>query len=246
MQIVNGTESELGLAIEHRLRNKHNCNVISISKGRPQVQSEKSGSTTPEEDNNNIICDLTNSQECRKIIRELWGASGDNTGIDMVIICEVDNDESQNDDVGQRVETIGSNIQQMINVREMRQFLIQFNDGFNSFPFQLMINLVPKMMEQGNGKFVLVRNCRPPRHHQNGYAVASEYDNLLDQLLLSGPNTGDTPLRPNIDLVQVYCHGQPQTTTAEDMAGRVVNAIESGKSGIVDVSHSDFWTYFLR
>lgn len=105
---------------------------------------------------------------------------------------------------------------------------------------QLLINMVPKMIERGEGKFVLVRNCHLP-NHQNGYAATSEYGDLLEQLLESGTNSSVTP--PNVDLVQLYCPGQE---SPYETAGRVINAIESGKSGILDLSQGDFWNFLLR
>lgn len=97
----------------HRLRNDHNCNVISLSRG--------GGGRGQEED---IICDLTNNRECRTQIQEIW-----QDGIDLVINCEENEPEVEKEEsgkirmngnliqnVGQRVEEIGSNIQQMINV----------------------------------------------------------------------------------------------------------------------------------
>lgn len=114
LQIAGGSHSELSRAIVHRLRNEHKCTVISL-RSNCNDKLMKSG-PEEEEDRNSIICDLTNSIECRTQIQEVWLTQEDNcSGFDVVINCEVD--ESANGaDVGQRVEKIGSNIQQMINV----------------------------------------------------------------------------------------------------------------------------------
>lgn len=122
------------------------------------------------------------------------------------------------------------------------------NDNFDLF--QLLINVVPKMIDHGtSGKFALVRNCRPPRRQlqdENAFGVVAtgEYDDLLEQLLISAStNNGSREAeRPNIDLIQLYCHGG----RVEEVAASVVNAIESGKRGTVDISQSDLWTFLIR
>lgn len=111
----------------------------------------------------------------------------------------------------------------------------------------------------GSGKFVSVRNGRPPRDlRENGFRVASDYEELLEQLLLSGAaasasNDDHQREPPNIDLIQLYCPGangrqgeeETQWQSADEMARRVISAIESGKRGSWDLSQSDFWRILI-
>lgn len=92
--------------------------MISLSTGQPDLAQPQrtAAEIDTRQDNDTIICDLTNNQECRTQIHRIWQEDGT---IDLVINCEIEDLESsdQKQTVGQRVETIGSNIQQMINVR---------------------------------------------------------------------------------------------------------------------------------
>lgn len=106
------------------------------------------------------------------------------------------------------------------------------------------------MIDHGtSGKFALVRNCRPPRRQlQDGntfeMVATGEYDDLLEQLLISAStNNGSREAeRPNIELIQLYCHGKGNV---EEVAASLVNAIESGKRGTVHISQSDLWTFLI-
>lgn len=100
LQINSSSGSQLGQAISQLLRIKFNCVVICLSGGGGEGQREDKTTST---------CDLTNNQECRRLIQEHW-----NEGIDIVINCE----EDASADVAHRISAIGSNIQQIINVRE--------------------------------------------------------------------------------------------------------------------------------
>lgn len=63
-----------------------------------------------------FICDLTNNEELRLLLKRIWDEMN---GIDLVINCEIEDPKRCRLEIGQRVETIGSNIQLMINVREI-------------------------------------------------------------------------------------------------------------------------------
>lgn len=108
--------------------------------------------------------------------------------------------------------------------------------------FQLLIHLVPKMIERGSGVFVIVReDCHPPERSED--SGCCEYDELLGQLLSASPT------RSSIGLIKLYCpSGLHQSVEMEDTVDRIVGVLESGKmSGIVDLStKNELWAAVLR
>lgn len=104
------------------------------------------------------------------------------------------------------------------------------------------------MTDRGDGgKFVTVRNGHPPNHHHDQNGV---YHELVQELTLSS-STRDRDRLPIVDLVEVYCpHGggdeENHHVSAEELAGRVLRAIESGKSGTVEVTSGGFLTLLAR
>lgn len=122
----------------------------------------------------------------------------------------------------------------------------------NSFLFQLLNNLMPKMIESGfDGKFVTVRQCHPPCEFETGVIPDDGYGEFIDNLLLStsvnnNRNTAAAGQRsPNIETVQVYC---PRGDKHDDLAGRLLNAIESSNSGVIWVTRgaSGLWPLIIR
>lgn len=108
LQIANGGLSPLGQAIVRRLRDLHNCHVIWIAPN--DTKTNNSG----EDDGDVVNCDLTNSQESRRCLDEIWRRF--NGPVDLVIYLEEDTEDSIPVTVGERIGDIGMNIQQMINV----------------------------------------------------------------------------------------------------------------------------------
>lgn len=104
-----GDQIEIGGAIANRLRNDHNCSVISLKTVTSTSNRNLNGLCKGAEAED-IICDLTSSRDVRTQVQRIWEQLN---GIDLVINCE---GGAQDTDVGQRVTEIGSNIQQMINV----------------------------------------------------------------------------------------------------------------------------------
>lgn len=98
-QIISNGQSELGRAVACRLRTGYHCSVISLS-------TCARGATHQE-----IICDLTNNLEARHKLQELWDNS---SGVDLVVVFE---SQGRPGVVEETVQRIGTNIQQMINVR---------------------------------------------------------------------------------------------------------------------------------
>lgn len=77
--------------------------------GKEKVDVKKE--EEPGSPNANIICDLSNSEELRLLLKRLWDEAN---GIDLVINCQIEVNNCM--EIGQKVERIGSSIQLMINV----------------------------------------------------------------------------------------------------------------------------------
>lgn len=114
------------------------------------------------------------------------------------------------------------------------------------------MNVVPKMTERGgSGRFVLIKKRRRSIGHQSGYNYEGyEYRKLLNQLVVAAGdnNLRGTQLPPsNIDLLQVYYQGSSYSLdpSVDEVAGRVVNAINSEMTGVLDVSQFDFWSLII-